>query len=110
MGRINDLVFWVTSIGSILTLGVIICYYASLGKRVSEEEKNAGKDLTTILIHLQALQKFKNVFYRLVWNLHSLKEGRELDDSFREAWTNRYPQWGTQIWKVKHSTGDPKYI
>ncbi|MCF6410698.1 hypothetical protein [Pseudalkalibacillus salsuginis] len=42
----NDAVFWVTSIGGLLSLGVFVWYYASLGKRISKEEKEAGKDLT----------------------------------------------------------------
>ncbi|KMM38440.1 hypothetical protein [Guptibacillus hwajinpoensis] len=42
----DDAVFWVSSIGGLLSLGVFIWYYASLGKRISKEEKEAGEDLT----------------------------------------------------------------
>ena len=38
--------FWVTSIGGLLSLGAFAWYYASLGKRISKEEKEAGRDLT----------------------------------------------------------------
>ncbi len=42
----DDAVFWVTSIGGLLSLGSFVWYYASLGKRISKEEKEAGRDLT----------------------------------------------------------------
>ncbi|MBN8209110.1 hypothetical protein JI666_10175 [Bacillus sp. NTK071] len=42
----DDAVFWVSSIGGIFSLGAFIWYYASLGKRISKEEKEAEKDLT----------------------------------------------------------------
>ncbi|WP_335872720.1 hypothetical protein [Bacillus sp. 2205SS5-2] len=38
--------FWVTAIGGILSFGAFIWYYASLGKRISIEEKEAERDLT----------------------------------------------------------------
>lgn len=39
-------VFWITTIGGLLSFGAWIWYYASLGERISKEEKEAGKDLT----------------------------------------------------------------
>ncbi|MGA9289821.1 MAG: hypothetical protein WBV93_15920 [Anaerobacillus sp.] len=42
----DDAVFWVTSIGGLMSLGAFVWYYASLGKRISKEEKEAGRDLT----------------------------------------------------------------
>ncbi|WP_445491015.1 hypothetical protein [Niallia sp. 03133] len=41
-----DVVFLVTSIGGLLAFGAWILYYVSLGKIISEEEKEAGRDLT----------------------------------------------------------------
>ncbi|MGG2027553.1 hypothetical protein AB1282_17795 [Gottfriedia sp. S16(2024)] len=38
--------FWITTIGGILALGAWIWYYASLGKRIHQEEKEAGRDLS----------------------------------------------------------------
>ncbi|WP_153463461.1 hypothetical protein [Sediminibacillus terrae] len=42
----GDAVFWVTTIGGLLSLGAWAWYYAALGKSVSQEEKEAGRDLT----------------------------------------------------------------
>lgn len=39
-------VFWITTIGGLLSVVAWIWYYASLGKRISKEEKEAGRDLT----------------------------------------------------------------
>ncbi|MFT8323010.1 MAG: hypothetical protein ABF649_19260 [Bacillus sp. (in: firmicutes)] len=41
-----DLAFWVTTVGGIASFGVWVYYYASLGKIISAEEKEAGSDLT----------------------------------------------------------------
>ncbi|MEH7351343.1 hypothetical protein [Gottfriedia acidiceleris] len=38
--------FWISTIGGILALGAWIWYYASLGKRIHHEEKEAGRDLS----------------------------------------------------------------
>ncbi|WP_165346784.1 hypothetical protein [Gottfriedia acidiceleris] len=38
--------FWISTVGGILALGAWIWYYASLGKRIHQEEKEAGRDLT----------------------------------------------------------------
>ncbi|MEH7402892.1 hypothetical protein V7148_18120 [Gottfriedia acidiceleris] len=38
--------FWISTIGGILALGAWIWYYSSLGKRINQEEKEAGKDLS----------------------------------------------------------------
>lgn len=40
------MVFWISTIGGILAFGSWIWYYASLGKRIHQEEKEAGRDLT----------------------------------------------------------------
>lgn len=40
------MVFWVTTIGGILAFGAGIWFYVAIGKRISEEEKETGKDLT----------------------------------------------------------------
>lgn len=37
---------WVPIVGGIIAFGAAIWYYASIGKAVHEEEKEAGKDLT----------------------------------------------------------------
>lgn len=43
----NEIIaFWVTGIGGLLALGSWCWYYASLGKRISIEEKEKNKDLT----------------------------------------------------------------
>ncbi|MDO6658724.1 hypothetical protein [Anaerobacillus sp. 1_MG-2023] len=42
----NDSAFWIKLIGGLLSFGAFTLYYVSLGKRVSKEEKEAGKDLT----------------------------------------------------------------
>ncbi|MFN7249912.1 MAG: hypothetical protein ACK4M9_03885 [Anaerobacillus sp.] len=42
----ENAVFWITTIGGLLSLSASIWYYSSLGKRISKEEKEAGKDLT----------------------------------------------------------------
>ncbi|OEH93742.1 hypothetical protein [Bacillus solimangrovi] len=41
-----DGVFWITMFVGLLTVGSWIWYYASLGKRISSEEKEANRDLT----------------------------------------------------------------
>ncbi|MFF3023470.1 hypothetical protein ACFVRR_12585 [Gottfriedia sp. NPDC057948] len=41
--------FWISTIGGILTLGAWIWYYSSLGKRINQEEKEAGKDLSYVI-------------------------------------------------------------
>ena len=38
--------FWIITLGGALAIGASIWYYASLGKSISKEEKEAGKDLT----------------------------------------------------------------
>lgn len=38
--------FWVTAIVGLLSFGAWILYYTSLGKRISHEEKEAGRDLS----------------------------------------------------------------
>ncbi|AZB42075.1 hypothetical protein CEF21_07105 [Bacillus sp. FJAT-42376] len=38
--------FWISVIGGLLVFGSWVWYYTSLGKRVHQEEKEAGKDLT----------------------------------------------------------------
>lgn len=38
--------FWISTIGGILALGAWIWYYTSLGKRIHQEEKEAGRDLS----------------------------------------------------------------
>ncbi|QTN00825.1 hypothetical protein ERJ70_16975 [Sediminibacillus dalangtanensis] len=42
----GDGVFWVTIIGGLASLGAWMWYYAALGKRTSQEELEAGRDLT----------------------------------------------------------------
>lgn len=38
--------FWIITAGGILAFGAWIWYYASLGRRISAEEKEARRDLT----------------------------------------------------------------
>jgi len=38
--------FWISTIGAILAFGASVWYYASLGKRIHQEEKEAGRDLS----------------------------------------------------------------
>lgn len=38
--------FWVTAIVGLLSFGAWILYYTSLGKWISHEEKEAGRDLS----------------------------------------------------------------
>jgi len=40
------MVFWISTVGGILAFSSWVWYYASLGKRIHQEEKEAGKDLT----------------------------------------------------------------
>ncbi len=42
----RTLFFWVPLVGGVIAFGAWIWYYASLGKRISAEEKEAGRDLT----------------------------------------------------------------
>ncbi|GAE36841.1 hypothetical protein [Halalkalibacter akibai] len=42
----SDTTFWITTIGGLASFGAVIWLYAALGKRVSKEEKEAGRDLT----------------------------------------------------------------
>ncbi|WP_227940275.1 hypothetical protein [Alkalihalobacillus deserti] len=42
----SDTFFWITTLGGLVTLGCFIWLFASLGKRISKEEKDAGRDLT----------------------------------------------------------------
>jgi len=40
------MVFWISTIGGILAFGTWIWYYSSLGRRINQEKKEAGRDLT----------------------------------------------------------------
>lgn len=40
------MVTWVMLIGGFLSFGAWVWYYIALGKRISAEEKEAGRDLT----------------------------------------------------------------
>jgi len=42
----SDSVFWISTLGSLASLGCFIWLFVSLGKRISKEEKDAGRDLT----------------------------------------------------------------
>ena len=41
-----SIAFWIYTTGGILTFGLWIWYYVSLGKRIHYEEKEAGRDIT----------------------------------------------------------------
>ncbi|MFC0560192.1 hypothetical protein [Halalkalibacter alkalisediminis] len=42
----SDTIFWISTLGSLVTLGCFVWLFASIGKRILKEEKEAGRDLT----------------------------------------------------------------
>ncbi|GGM20944.1 hypothetical protein GCM10011351_03500 [Paraliobacillus quinghaiensis] len=42
----NSMEFWIMTGGGIIAIGASVWYYASLGKSISKEEKEVGKDLS----------------------------------------------------------------
>ncbi|MET3193364.1 hypothetical protein [Bacillus sp. OAE603] len=40
------MVFLISTIGGVIGFGALIWYYAALGKRIHQEEKDAGRDLS----------------------------------------------------------------